>query len=314
MGVVPALKHQLFIWGEKYLFAPGPLEKTVSYLLFPLSMLYCLIVWLKYLAARPYDHGLPVIGIGNLIVGGSGKTPLGVSLAERYQKPAVVLRGYGRQSRGLHLVKDFSGIVCDVATSGDEAMLYAILLPQALVIVSEDRQEGIIRAKELGAEIVFLDDAYSKHHIKKLDILILSEQKNTFCLPSGPFRERLWQGKSVLCVREGSDFSRHVSMTDARDKMVLVTAISKPQRLDPFLDERVVEKVYFPDHYCFEEEELQQIFQRSGADSLLVTRKDAVKMSGFDLPISYLELSIALDEHVHRQVEEYAKIPPLNHE
>jgi len=263
---------------------------------------------MKYKTATPQDFSLPIISIGNLIVGGSGKTPLSVALAKRYDKAAIVLRGYGRESKGMYLVSDGMKIYCDVKTSGDEAMLYAKLLPQAIVIVAEDRVVGIEKAKLMGAKIVFLDDAYSKHHIKKLDILILSQQKNSLCLPSGPYRERLWKNKKALCIEEKKDFSRKVQITDPSSKMVLVTAISKPQRLDPYLNENVIHKVYFPDHYAFNEDELKKILKESRADTLLVTRKDGVKMQGFDLDLSFLELELELNETVYQSVEEYVKI------
>lgn len=302
------MKKQLIFWGEKYLFSPGIFEKLLSLLLFPLSLIYCFIVWAKYKTARPKEFGLPVISIGNLIVGGSGKTPLTVALARPYAKAAIVLRGYGRESKGVHVVSDAKSILCDVKTSGDEAMLYALLLPQAVVIVAEDRIEGIKQARSMGREVVFLDDAYSKHFIKKLDLLILSEQENTFCLPSGPFRERLWDGKKALCIEEEKDFRRKVEISVPSEKMVLVTAISKPYRLDAYLDDRVIEKVYFPDHHAFTQKELKEILERTGAKTLLVTRKDAVKMKDFDLPLSFLELELEVNEAVHQSVREYVKI------
>ena len=306
------MKKTLIFWGEKYLFSPGPLEKVLSLFLFPLSLLYCFIVWTKYKTAHVKDFGLPIISVGNLIVGGSGKTPLTVALARPYKKAAVVLRGYGRASTGMYLVSNAEGLLCDVHTSGDEAMLYAQLLPQAIVIVAEDREEGIDKAKKMDAEIVFLDDAYSKHFIKKLDLLIVSKQKNNFCLPSGPFRERLWEGKKALSIEEEKDFTRKVEISSPATKMVLVTAISKPQRLDAYLNDDVIGKVCFPDHYAFSEGELKTILDETGADSLLVTRKDAVKMQDFDLPLSFLELELDVSKEVHESVQEYVKISTLN--
>ncbi len=302
------MKKKFIFWGEKYLFSPGLFERLLSYLLFPLSLLYCLVVWIKFKSSVPRDMGVPIVGVGNLIVGGSGKTPLTVALAMSYQKAAVVLRGYGRSSSGIHVVSDGKTIRCDVKTSGDEAMLYARLLPHALVIVAEDRIEGIDQAKSMGAEIVFLDDAYSKHFIKKLDLLIVSEQKNRFCLPSGPFRERLWKGKEAYLLEEGRDFSRKVHISAGSPKMALVTAISKPYRLERYLNEDVIDKVYFPDHHAFEKEELKDILEKTGAQTLLVTRKDAVKMEGFGLPLSFLELDLQVNKEVHQSVQEYAKI------
>jgi len=300
----------LIFWGEKYLFSPGLFEKLLSILLLPLSSLYCFIVWFKYKTAKPIDFGIPLVGVGNLIVGGSGKTPLTVALAKNYKDIAIVLRGYGRESTGVHVVSDAKEILCDVKTSGDEAMLYANLLPKAIVIVAEDRIEGIQKAKAMGAKVVFLDDAYSKHFIKKLDLLIISGQKNPFCLPSGPFRERLWKGKKAIEIEEEKDFKRKVSISNEQNEMVLVTAISKPQRLEKYLSQKVIAKHYFPDHYSFDKSELEEILLSSGADSLLVTHKDAVKMQDFDLPLSFLDLELEVNQEIHNKVQEYVKIAP----
>lgn len=306
------MKKALLFWGEKYLFSPGLFERFLSLLLYPLSLLYCFIVWVKYKRARVLDYDLPIISVGNLIVGGSGKTPLTVALAKRYSRPAILLRGYGRTSKGLHLVSDGKKVLCDISISGDEAMLYAALVPQAIVIVCEERILGIEKAKSLGAELLFLDDGYSKHAIKKLDLLIISSQKNSFCLPAGPFRERLWKGKQAVQIAEGRDFVRKVEISSPTQKMVLVTGISKPQRLEKYLDARVIKKFYFPDHHPFKAEELKEILAKTQAQSLLVTRKDAVKMEGFDLPLSCLELELALDEKIHQSVQEYVRISSQN--
>ncbi len=302
------MKKSLIFWGEKYLFSPGVFEWFLALLLLPLSLVYCFVVWSKFKLAKVKDFEIPIISIGNLIVGGSGKTPLTVALAKEYENPAVILRGYGRESKGLQIVSDGEKILCDVQCSGDEAMLYATLVPHAVVIVAENRVEGIIKAKAMGVEIIFLDDAYSKHAIKKLDLLIKTKQENPFCLPSGPFRERLWTDKKAVEIEEGIEFSRKVTVSQPSPKMVLVTAISKPQRLDVYLPESVVEKVYFPDHHAFSAAELESIIKQYKAQTLLVTRKDAVKMKGFDLPLSYLELELEVDDSVHQTVQDYVRI------
>lgn len=302
------MKKSLLFWGEKYLFSPGVFEWFLALLLLPLSLVYCFVVWSKFKLAKVKDYGIPIISVGNLIVGGSGKTPLTVALAKPYTNPAIVLRGYGRRSKGLQIVSDGKETLCDVKCSGDEAMLYAKLVPNAVVIVAENRVEGVLKAKSMGVEIIFLDDAYSKHFIKKLDLLINSKQENPFCLPSGPYRERLWADKKALEIEEGRDFTRIVTITEPTSKMVLVTAISKPQRLNRYLSESVVEKVYFPDHHGFSKAELEAVIKKYKAESLLVTRKDAVKMESFDLPLSYLELELDVDESVHQSVQDYVRI------
>jgi len=250
-------------------------------------------MWLRFKSKSIEDFGVDIISVGNLTVGGSGKTPLVIALAKTHENAAVILRGYGRDSSGLYVVKDRENILCDVGISGDEAMIYAHKLTNAVVIVSEDRKEGILKAKEMGAEKIFLDDAYSKHDIKKRDILIGVSTKNSRCLPSGPFRERLWRGKEVTLIKEERDFKRRVELKNATAKMSLVTAIARPERLDEFLPE-VVAKHYFADHHSFDKKELEEILFRDKSDSLLVTYKDYVKVKNFGLPLSLLDLEVEL--------------------
>jgi len=292
------LKKALVFWVEEYFYNPKPLQKFLSFFLLPLSWIYCFIMYLRFKSQTAEDLGIKIISVGNLTVGGSGKTPLVTALALKYTKPAVILRGYGRQSSGMLVVKDKTNIFCDVNQSGDEAMIYAKKLPNATVIVSEDRKIAIQKAKELGCEIIFLDDAYSKHNIKKQDILIHVNTKNNFCLPSGPYRERLWQGKEAVVVQEGVDFIREVHVNNPTAKMTLVTAIARPQRLDKYLPKNVVAKHYFEDHHIFTKEELENILRNDNATSLLVTFKDYVKMESFGLPLSLLDLEVKVDESI----------------
>jgi tetraacyldisaccharide 4'-kinase len=291
------LKSALVFWVEAYFYSPSPLQKFLSYLLLPLSWLYCFIMYIRYRLQVPEDFGIRIVSVGNLTVGGSGKTPLVTALAKEEKNPAIILRGYGRESSGMLVVKDKSSVLCDVKTSGDEAMIYAKKLSHATVIVSEDRKIAIKKAKDLGCDIVFLDDAYSKHNIKKEDIIIDVPTTNSFCLPSGPYRERLWSGKDVYVIKENVDFSREVTLVDATPKMSLVTAIARPQRLDGYLPE-VINKHYFPDHHSFTKAELEKILVEDGATSLLVTFKDYVKMEDFGLPLSLLDLEVKVSQKI----------------
>ena len=263
-------------------------------------------MWSRYKNTKEEDFGVDIVSIGNLNVGGSGKTPLVCALSLEYENVAIVLRGYGRESQGLHIVKDGKNILCDVSISGDEAMIYAHKVPMAIVIVSEDRKLGILKAKEMGANVVFLDDGYSKHSIKKLDLLIDVESSNNSCLPSGGFRERLWSGKKAFVLKDGVDFKRVVELKDKCDKMSLVTAIARPQRLDEFLPS-VVSKNYFEDHHAFVKDELENILNSDGSDSLLLTYKDFVKVESFGLPLSLLDLHVEVDENVYKIINNYMR-------
>ncbi len=286
-------------WVESYLFHPSLAQKLIAYLLLPFTALYCAIVWWKRKKGLSHKvtFSIPIISIGNLTVGGNGKTPFCIALAKEYRDIAIVLRGYGRKSEGLMVVSDHGQVMCDAMASGDEAMLYAKSLPQATVIVSEDRIEAIALAKKRGAKMVFLDDGFSKSFISKIDILVkpLSEPLNSFCLPSGPYREPYALYESAdLVVTEGQDFVRHVNIINPTERMLLVTAISKPSRLDPYLPSTLIGKITFKDHYMYNEKELRDLFEKHHATSLLTTQKDAVKMATFDIPLSILKLDIEI--------------------
>jgi len=298
------LKKTLVFWVESYFYNPDFAQKLASITLLPLSWLYCFIMYLRFKSKKPEYFGIKIVSVGNLNVGGSGKTPLVSALALKYENVAIILRGYGRKSKGLYVVKDAEKILYDVNISGDEAMIYAHKLPNAVVIVSEDRKEGIRKAKEMGVKLIFLDDAYSKHDIKKLDILIDVKSENSSCLPSGPFRERLWDEKEALVLKDGVDFKRVVELKNKTKKMSLVAAIARPSRLDVFLP-KVVSKNLYEDHYSFKKEELVEILKRDGSDSLLVTYKDYVKIESFGIPLSLLDLHIEVDEKIFETIEKY---------
>jgi len=298
------MNNRLVFWVERYLYNPDFFQKIVSIIFLPLSWLYCSLMWLRFKTTSVKDFGIDIVSVGNLNVGGSGKTPLVTALASRYENVAIILRGYGRESKGLYVVSDAKEILVDVTISGDEAMIYATKLPHAVVIVSEDRTIGIEKAKEMGVELIFLDDAYSKHNIKKLDILIESVFKNSACLPSGPYRERLWKDKKAIVLNENKDFNRKTTLKDRCDKMSLITAIARPSRLDRFLP-KVVSKNYFADHHNFTKEEVQTILNNDNSQSALVTYKDYVKLEKYNIPLSLLDLEIEVDEKVFNKIEEY---------
>jgi tetraacyldisaccharide 4'-kinase len=296
------LKKSLVFWVENYFYNPNSLQKIISILFLPISWFYCFLMYLRFKSKKAEDFGIKIISIGNLNVGGSGKTPLVTALAQRYDNTAIILRGYGRKSKGLLVVKDKKHILCDVYASGDEAMIYAKKLSNSVVIVSEDRKEGIKKAKDMGIKLVFLDDAYSKHDINKLDMLIEVKSENNFCLPSGPFRERLWAGKNAVVLKDGVDFKRVVELKNTTKKMSLVTAIARPQRLDKYLP-KVISKNYFEDHHSYTKDELEEILKRDESDSLLVTFKDFVKIESFGLPLSLLDLDIEVSESIFKVID-----------
>ena len=302
-------KKDLTFWIEEYLFYPkGIFQFSVSILLLPFTAIYCIIVISKRIFSKKIDFNIPIISIGNLTIGGNGKTPLTIELAKDYKNCAIILRGYKRQSKGLVVVSKGGKILCDVSQSGDEAMLYAKSLPNATVIVSEDRSKAIEYAKSSTCSVAFLDDGFSQSYIKKFDILIKPKKEPTlpFCLPSGAYREPKYLYNSCdLVVKEDIDFKRVVKIVNPTKEMILVTGISKPKRLDDFLPKNIKEKIYFEDHHSFTKEELKNLIQKYNATSILTTSKDAVKMENFGLNLSILELKLEPNPQIKNKINSF---------
>lgn len=266
-----------------------------------------LVILTKRARAREIDLGIPVVSIGNIIVGGSGKTPIAIKLASKYDNACVLLRGYGRASKGLYVVSNKGKILEDIKTSGDEAMLLANSLPNATIIVSEDRVKGIEKAKELNCKIVFLDDGFSKYQIKKFNILLRpkKEPTNIFCLPSGCYREpKGLYAYADIELKEGEDFNRIITIkqnskeVELPSKTLLLTAISKPKRLLEFLP-KDTQMISFPDHHNFEQEEINKILKDYESYAIVTTGKDLVKLEKFGIKNLYLmDLDIKIEENV----------------
>jgi tetraacyldisaccharide 4'-kinase len=257
---------------------------------------------------------IPVVSVGNRQVGGSGKTPVTIALASHLPGCAIVSRGYGRQSRGLQVVSRRGEIVASVETAGDEAYLMATKLPEASVIVSEDRMAGIAKAAEMGARCVLLDDGFNRVEIEKFEILLEPARiPNPLPLPAGPFREFAWAERSAdLVLKEGRDFHRIVTCEGCDEPMMLLTAVANPERLRPYYPKALVRcRHLLPDHAWFDLDDIRARMARCGVKKLLVTEKDAVKLpEGRHPPLALLRLEIAITPEVVRRIENYCKGNP----
>jgi tetraacyldisaccharide 4'-kinase len=304
-------------WIEQYLFFPNILQKLLGICLLPLTLLYCIITTFKRVSAKPQYFGIPVISVGNLLVGGTGKTPVTIALTKEKKDVAIVLRGYGRESKGLFVVSENGKILEDVKTSGDEAMLLATSLPNATVIVSENRIEAILKAKELGSQVVFLDDGYGKHEILKFDLLLRpkDEPTNIFCLPSGGYRDSKMMYSFADCVlKEDVDFKRvvtlknheNMSIENLPENTILVTAISKPYRLLEYLPQNI-EMISFPDHHTFTQKEIEDILVKYPNNMIITTAKDMVKLQEFNISekLLLMDLEVSVKEEIKEKVSNY---------
>lgn len=172
-------------------------------LLLPFSLLYGLAIWLRnrlydwgWLRSVPFER--PVIVVGNLAVGGTGKSPMTeylVRLLSTHGRLATLSRGYGRSTRGFLEVS-----VDDTARrTGDEPLQFKRKFPEITVAVDEDRVDGVSQLIQTGHEIIVLDDAYQHRALRPgLAILLFDYRamdKPKWLLPAGDYRDAFGERK-----------------------------------------------------------------------------------------------------------------------
>jgi tetraacyldisaccharide 4'-kinase len=205
----------------------GWLEGALCACLVPLAWLYGGVGLLRAASYRwgllpSYRAAVPVVSVGNLAAGGTGKTPV-VDYLLRYfaaegKKVAVVSRGYGgRGGAGPRVVSSGFGPVLSPAVCGDEPYLLARRNPGALVIVAAKRARGVALAEKLGAQIILLDDGFQHLAVQRdLDIVLLDAGRplgNGRVLPAGYLREfpgALQRGDFFLLTRHRPGADRPV--------------------------------------------------------------------------------------------------------
>lgn len=201
--------------------ANSTLEYLVLVLLFPFSVLYGVIGWLR---GRAYDLHLlrscraevPVISVGNLSAGGTGKTPtvdlLVKLLIDNGKRPAVISRGYGgRFQDEVGLVSDGENLLLSVEEAGDEPVLLARRNPSCLVLIARKRLDALpLAIEKLGADVLILDDGFQHRSLRRdLDLLLLDGRwpfGNGLPLPGGLLREfpsAIRRADMVLLTRAG---------------------------------------------------------------------------------------------------------------
>jgi tetraacyldisaccharide 4'-kinase len=185
-------------------------------LLLPLSVFYGAMTRTRYALYRngifrTHDLNAPVISIGNITVGGTGKTPLVAwfanALAEQGKKVCVLTRGYGRENSSHRvLVSNGKEILADAKTGGDEPLMLAEnLIDKAAVICDKDRTSAGRWAKEnLSSDVFILDDGFQHHRVKRTFDVVAVDATNPFgngyLLPRGRLRERLSSLRRADCI------------------------------------------------------------------------------------------------------------------
>ena len=299
---------------ERVWFGSDVIARLARAALTPTEALYRASMSLR---SALYDAGvfathepvLPTVSVGNLTVGGTGKTPvaawIATELADRGARPAIVLRGYGN----------------------DEPLVHKRLNPTIPVIVAVDRVSGIGTARDAGATIVVLDDAFQHRRVSRAaDLVLVSADRwsdSPRLLPAGPFREpleALRRATMILVTRKavsdaqlnvvnaalsevaprvprstlhlvpddlravsaGADEQRR-PLADINGREVrVITAIGDPDAFIRQIEEQGgrVRADVFPDHHHFVPDEIANFAQSIPAAGLAIcTLKDAVKLA-----------------------------------
>ncbi len=282
-------------------------------LLAPLGALYGLSVALKARLARPFDPGLPVICVGNLTAGGSGKTPIAIAIADRLrargEKPFFLTRGYGGKERGPAMASRAHS----AAEMGDEALLLARAAP---TVVARDRAAGARLAKEKGASVLVMDDGHQNFSLRKTLSLVVVDAEtgfgNGFQIPAGPLREPVAQGLAradsvIFMGSERSEDGRaakrapggapdlgnysgpvlraHLKVDGeafAGKTVFAFAGIGRPEKFVASLEAAgadIVGSCFFDDHHPYTEEDIAQLKAIAGAAQLVTTEKDFVRLS-----------------------------------
>ena len=285
-------------------------SKLYGIFLLPLSWMYMLVISVRRFL---FSTGLlkvrslpvPVIVVGNISVGGTGKTPLIIWLAEILKKsgykPGIISRGYSGSSKQWPVWVDED---IDPRIVGDEALLIAKQTSCPVVVGPQRVDDAIFLLKKTDCDVILSDDGLQHYALgRDIEIAVIDGSRrfgNGFCLPAGPLREpenRLQAVDFIIC-NGGRAHENEISMSLKGDVAInLATAeqrslkhftdrrchacagIGNPQRFFDLLTAAGLNCIThsFPDHYHYQSEDIDF----NDNEPILMTAKDAVKCTGF---------------------------------
>ncbi len=304
-------------------------KKSDTYLsntLYPLSLLFRFGTKLRNIVSRQRISDLPVICIGNIVVGGAGKTPvalkLGLLLKQSGFKPHFVSKGYGGIENNNTLVKEWHS----AQSVGDESILLSEIAP---TWIGKDRNKSFMLAKENGADCIIMDDGFQNPTLQKdFSIIVINGEQgfgNKRVIPSGPLRESISRGISranlIIVIGEiDEDIKRKISnsvpLIHAKfqisrnnkiyknQKVTAFAGIAYPEKFYNSLNEQgaiLEKKISYPDHHIFDENDMLNLAETANMTKsvLVTTKKDFVR-----IPKSYRSLVSTLDGEIEFEDEE----------
>jgi tetraacyldisaccharide 4'-kinase len=326
-----------------------PLDRPASPALVtvPLSWLYGFGAGWYHRQFNPkhaYRPEVPVISVGNLAVGGTGKTPTVIALVRLITRTvpalaqpnriAVLSRGYGRGVSDLQVVESSS----NYQLTGDEPLLTKQTLPDSAVVVHADRRIAARFAIEkLGSRLLIQDDGFQNRELgRDLDLVCVDGRAplgNGWPLPAGPLREKpeaLARASAILGI--GTETSAASSMarklgktfvsgnpveilpdellTDLSTPVFVLVSIARPTRFVNMLKEKglnIVGGEAFGDHHRFRRGELStvaELAERAGARAIITTAKDRVRISEWPGPLPLLSADVRIEFREEQKVLE----------
>jgi len=279
---------------------------------------------------------VPVISVGNITVGGNGKTPFVIELVrvlnENFpelaepNRIAVLSRGYGRKFREMCVVETDT----DFLRSGDEPLLIKRAYPSSLVISYAKRVVSArIAVEKFGARVILLDDGFQHRPLARdIDLVMLDSEQpfhNGRLLPAGRLRERpsaLKRATAFVSVGGGEEVAKLAAEFDKpifraretspfetwqarpEEKAFLLTGIARPERVRSFLEQSEIDIVghkQFRDHHEFSASDLYKVSEdaaKSGATVVMTTSKDRIRIPSWQgsLPIVEIPYQLTISE------------------
>ena len=277
--------------------------RLLTLLLSPFGWLYGATVAWKARNVKPERPQARVVCVGNLTVGGTGKTPVAGAIAELLAAEGwrvfILTRGYGGRTRRATLV-DLEQDTADEV--GDEALILARSAP---VIVAADRREGAALADREHADVIIMDDGHQNFLLEKDLSLVVVDAETGFgngaVLPAGPLREPIARGlaraDAVVLIGEGEPDLRGFAGTVLRGKIatgslaslagrkvVAFAGIGRPEKFFQSVRDsgaEIVNTQDFGDHHVYAASEIARLVSRARAANaeLITTEKDFVRLT-----------------------------------
>lgn len=290
--------------------------------------------WYARDTGRAHRLAQPVVSIGNVRVGGTGKTPVVAEVARLLracgERPAILSRGYAREqsSAGVTVVSDGAHVLADVAHAGDEPLLLARALTGVPVLVCPDRyRAGLVAEQHHGATVHLLDDGFQHVQLARdVDLVLVDEHDLADrVLPAGRLREPLANARAAhallapgsveaamriagsLGVPHAFGVTRHISgphrLDDgspvaAQARLFAVAGIARPERFFDMLragGANVVGTRAFRDHHRFSAADLQDVVRAAHA-------------AGAEAIVTTEKDAVRLDAHAHGDLP-WAAVP-----